>query len=284
MIITPPSFWHGRESLKWLAAMIVAFLGHWGFVLAFGDKQNPAPEPMAMPAVMLEFADFPQSATQVESFSIGVPQQITQNSIATPAEMLPTNMPKVSVEDTPEIAHAEIVVEKKPETPTKKRPQHTHPPKQGGEKKTKSAKKRQAKPNDVDSQSSAQANSAPPKGEDSSTAAPIDSNGSNQQLAQNWQSRVLGKLRRHQSYPAFALENRVEGTVAITIHINAQGKLFSANIRKSSGHHILDSEAIKIAHRASPLPPPPAHLLKQGELHFTVPIRFNIKEYRKQHR
>lgn len=284
MIITPPSFWHGRESLKWLVAMIVAFLGHWGFVLAFGNKAHPVPEPMAMPAVMLEFADFPQSATQVESFSVGMPQQITQDSIATPVDVMPETIddPKISVEETSNTEEPEIVVEKKPKESPKKDPKIVKNPQKIVKKKINvERKKPQEKTNEVDSQASALANSAPPKGDDSKTAAPNDSDGKTQQFAQNWQSRVLGQLRRHQSYPSAALENRIEGTTLLHIRIDSQGMVLLTQVYKSSGHHLLDNEAVKIVQRASPLPIPPEHLVKQNTLSFNIPIRFNIKEYRK---
>lgn len=285
MIIIPPSCWQGNESLKWLIALVFASLGHWGLVLAFGEKTHPTPEPLAMPAVMLEFADFPQSATQVESFSIGVMQQITQDSVATPADPTPdiAPEPKVYVAESPEVEQPDIVVEKKPEEPPQKKPEVVKETNQVVKQKPKiTRKKNQAKPSNVDSQATAQANSAPPKGEEATTAAPNDSDGNTQQLAQRWQSRVLGKLRRHQSYPAFALNNRIEGAVVVHIQIDARGKVLSVSIHKSSGHRVLDSEALTIVNRASPLPAPPAHLPQQGELRFNLPIRFNLKEYRQR--
>lgn len=305
MIITPPSFWHGRDYLKWLTAILLAFLGHWGFVLAFGDKNHPAPEPLSMPAVMLEFAEFAQSATKVEQLTIGLPQEVTQDSVASPSEpsppVEPVETPKVAVEESPAVEEPEIVVEKQQnETPDPQTKPKTEPKVQPNVKSKVEPKKVAKKPvnktspkkvnaepterdsnSEVNSQASSQVNSAPPKGDDSQTAAPNDSDAHSKQLTQHWQSKVLGKLRRHQSYPHSALENRIEGTVAVNIQIDAQGNVLSAIVRKSSGHNVLDSEAIKIVQRASPLPAPPENLVKQGKVAFSVPIRFNIKEYRK---
>lgn len=288
MIVMPPSFWQGAEYRKWLAAFGLAALGHWSLVWALGDKAEPAPEPLAMSAVMLNFAELPQSAMKIEPVAIGLPQEVTQESIAEPLEpppTEPTEPPKVVVEESPEPPKVEIVVEKQPkkplEKPKEKPKKVVKKPIEKPREHTKPVEKpiHQAQVSNVNSQASANSSAAAPKGDDSQTVAPNNSVAASKSLAQNWQSKVLGHLARHQQYPASARENGVEGTPWVNIVLDEQGRVLNVSLRKSSGANVLDNEALALIQRASPLPAPPQNVLQNQRVTFAVPIRFNLKAF-----
>jgi len=48
----------------------------------------------------------------------------------------------------------------------------------------------------------------------------------------------------------------------------------------SSNHKILDDAAIALVKRASPMPAPPAHMLKNGMAEVIVPIGFDIVRHK----
>lgn len=298
MIVSPPSF--AKEYRKWLAAFAFAAVGHWSLVWALGEKSQPVPEPLAMSAVMLNFAELPQSSMQIEPVAIGKPQQVTPDSVATPPEPQPVELnepPKIAVEESP-VEKAEIVLKKQPKLQQKPKEKPKLEPKEKPKKVVKkplekpvrtpnenakpTENARQAKVSEVNSQASAASTAAAPKGNDSQIAAPHDSVSSSKNQAQNWQAKVLGHLSRHLQYPVTAQQNSIEGTPWVLIQVDGNGTVRNVSLRKSSGANVLDNEALALAKRASPLPAPPAALLKGDSISFSVPIRFNLNEFKKR--
>ena len=88
----------------------------------------------------------------------------------------------------------------------------------------------------------------------------------------SYRSRLVGHLRRYQTYPAAAASRRLSGTVVVTFSIDAGGRVTSARVGRSSGQSILDSAAIGMVRRASPFPPIPAGL--GASITVSAPIRF----------
>lgn len=65
-------------------------------------------------------------------------------------------------------------------------------------------------------------------------------------------SRIVERIR----YPAIARANGWEGTVIVSVHLDARGKLEQAIVRRSSGHEVLDRAAVTLLNRITPVANP----------------------------
>jgi len=87
--------------------------------------------------------------------------------------------------------------------------------------------------------------------------------------------RLLAQLNRYKRYPQAARAARVTGVVMLHFVMDAQGRVLSYEIAKSSGRAALDQEALDLIQRAQPLPPLPADFPTRT-LDAVVPIEFTL--------
>jgi periplasmic protein TonB len=87
----------------------------------------------------------------------------------------------------------------------------------------------------------------------------------------NWASLVSAHLARNKRYPAEALARGIGGTASVAFTLDADGRVTSVRLARSSGNASLDRESQDLVRRASPFPPPP-----QGKASITVPVNFNV--------
>ena len=87
--------------------------------------------------------------------------------------------------------------------------------------------------------------------------------------------RVLAQLNRFKQYPRAARQARIEGVVMLHFVMDADGKVQSADIAKSSGRPVLDAEALALIQRAQPLPALPGDFPTRT-LDAVVPIEFSL--------
>ena len=87
--------------------------------------------------------------------------------------------------------------------------------------------------------------------------------------------RLLAQLSRFKQYPRAARQARIEGVVMLHFVMDADGKVQSAEIAKSSGRPVLDAEALALIQRAQPLPALPADFPTRT-LDAVVPIEFSL--------
>jgi protein TonB len=87
----------------------------------------------------------------------------------------------------------------------------------------------------------------------------------------NWAARVAAHLARNKRYPADALLRGIGGTASVAFTLDADGRVTSVRLARSSGNASLDRESQDLVRRASPFPPPP-----QGRASITVPVNFNV--------
>jgi len=83
-----------------------------------------------------------------------------------------------------------------------------------------------------------------------------------------WINRVerIGNL----NYPDQARRNKLSGTLILDVTIKANGELLNIDLRKSSGHKILDDAAQRIVKLAAPFSPFPDKLKQQADvIHIT---------------
>ncbi|MDD5166737.1 MAG: TonB family protein, partial [Candidatus Omnitrophica bacterium] len=66
-----------------------------------------------------------------------------------------------------------------------------------------------------------------------------------------------------------------QGTVKLALHISNQGELLDALVRSSSGHKVLDDDAIEVAKDISDYPPFPASS-NLKELWVEIPIVYQL--------
>ena len=85
-------------------------------------------------------------------------------------------------------------------------------------------------------------------------------------------ARLLAQLNRVKQYPRAARQARIEGVVMLHFVMDAQGKLVSFEIAKSSGRPVLDNEALALIQRAQLPPLPPG--FPTSTLDAVVPIQF----------
>lgn len=94
---------------------------------------------------------------------------------------------------------------------------------------------------------------------------------------QLWYGQVSALLQRHKRYPRMALTRGQEGVVKVRFEVDSQGQLVSVEIIDSSGHRLLDKEALDLVKRVSPLPAPPA--VATGEqFRLDVPVSFRVDQ------
>ena len=87
--------------------------------------------------------------------------------------------------------------------------------------------------------------------------------------------RLVAQLNRFKQYPRSAARAHIEGVVMLHFVMDADGKVQSFEIAKSSGRPVLDNEALALIQRAQPLPPLPADFPTRT-LDAVVPIEFSL--------
>lgn len=77
------------------------------------------------------------------------------------------------------------------------------------------------------------------------------------------------------NYPEAARQNKIYGTLQLTVAIRADGSVESVDVSQSSGQRILDAAAQRIVRLAAPFPPLPPEILKETDiLHITRTWKF----------
>jgi protein TonB len=92
----------------------------------------------------------------------------------------------------------------------------------------------------------------------------------------NWQGRLQAHLSRFRRYPTEAQMRRQEGTPMARITMTRAGVVLAVRLEQSSGHALLDAEALALVQRAQPLPPLPPEM-EQATIELVVPLRFQLR-------
>jgi protein TonB len=89
-----------------------------------------------------------------------------------------------------------------------------------------------------------------------------------------------GKVRQRiigaRNYPKIARKRGQEGQPVIAFTLDREGRLIKADLKQSSGYHLLDQAALEAVRQGAPYPeiPPP---LKMDTIQFKLPISFVLK-------
>ncbi|WP_352231133.1 energy transducer TonB family protein [Paralimibaculum aggregatum] len=95
-------------------------------------------------------------------------------------------------------------------------------------------------------------------------------------MQRDYLTRLARYLARHKRYPQAAWARRQEGTGHLLFAIDAAGRVTAAELRRSSGHGLLDREILALIERAAPLPAIPPEL-GVSRLEVVLPITFRIE-------
>lgn len=92
-----------------------------------------------------------------------------------------------------------------------------------------------------------------------------------------WQGALLAQLEKFKRYPSDAMADHQEGVPTVTFSMDRKGHVLSVTLANSSGHPLLDQEAVALPRRAQPLPIPPDSV--EGDpITLTVPVEFYIHQ------
>ncbi|MCB5186168.1 energy transducer TonB [Methylobacillus gramineus] len=112
-------------------------------------------------------------------------------------------------------------------------------------------------------------------------APPVQVQGPSQQdmdAARNLYGSMLAKaISKYKQYPKIAQMRGWQGEVIVEVQSDGNGNVISSRIQKSSGHKVLDEQALTMVKKASPLPAPP-EALRGKILNILVPIPFSLEE------
>jgi protein TonB len=104
------------------------------------------------------------------------------------------------------------------------------------------------------------------------TAAPAPSASAGRSVSPaKWQARVNAHLNRYKRFPSGA---KAGGIAMVQFTINPSGAVTGASLVRSSGDGALDTAAVALVQRASPIPAPPPEIAK-ASMRLTVPIQFS---------
>ena len=90
-----------------------------------------------------------------------------------------------------------------------------------------------------------------------------------------WQGALLAQLEKFKRYPSDAMADHQEGVPTVTFSMDRKGHVLSVRLTSSSGHALLDQEALALPKRAQPLPIPPDSVAGDP-ITLTVPVEFYI--------
>ncbi len=110
-----------------------------------------------------------------------------------------------------------------------------------------------------------------------SQQAPPDSRLANDAKV-TWEGLVMAALNKVKRYPGPAKFARQQGVPWISFVIDANGRVVSSRLSRSSGIRSLDDEAASLPGRAQPFPKPPEHMLKNGRVELSVPVEFFLTQ------
>ncbi|MGA8050794.1 MAG: energy transducer TonB, partial [Burkholderiales bacterium] len=88
---------------------------------------------------------------------------------------------------------------------------------------------------------------------------------------------IIAAAKRYKRYPRVALDNNWQGRAQVHMAIGANGTIASMTIRTSSGHDILDRQALDMIRNAIPLTSVPAGLVGKP-FAIEIPVVFSLED------
>ncbi|HYR35890.1 MAG TPA: TonB family protein [Burkholderiales bacterium] len=91
-----------------------------------------------------------------------------------------------------------------------------------------------------------------------------------------FRQQFIGSAARFLDYPPDALNAEVEGAVVVSVSFAAGRGAAAISVTRSSGHHLLDAQALDMFRRAAASMPLPGALRAQ-DFEFEVPVVYALK-------
>lgn len=92
----------------------------------------------------------------------------------------------------------------------------------------------------------------------------------------NYDNALWSAIVKHKQYPRIAQMRGWQGESVVELQIDGNGKLKSKKIIQSSGHEVLDKQALDMVEKALPFPAPP-EVLRGSSFSVKVPIAFKLE-------
>lgn len=119
-----------------------------------------------------------------------------------------------------------------------------------------------------------QPQAAPPQAA-APTVAPTPASVPTSNAVPTYKGLISAQLERFKRYPALSQKRGEQGVPMLRFTLDRRGNVLKASLELSSGHDMLDKEAVDLANRAAPFPPMPADL-PGDTLELIVPIQFKL--------
>ncbi|OIR04563.1 gram-negative bacterial tonB protein [mine drainage metagenome] len=91
-----------------------------------------------------------------------------------------------------------------------------------------------------------------------------------------YSNTLWGAIGKYKQYPRIAQMRGWQGEAIVELLLDGNGKLKSKKIIQSSGHEVLDKQALEMVEKAVPYPAPP-EALRGNSFTITVPIPFKLE-------
>ena len=91
----------------------------------------------------------------------------------------------------------------------------------------------------------------------------------------SWRSQVIAHLARFKRYPAAAEEREITGRSGLSFTLSKSGQVLGVSLAGSSGHGMLDQEALAMVRRAAPFPAAPSGAPVTHS--FNTAVRFDMR-------
>ena len=260
----------------WLVAGTVALVVHLSAGLLFIDGPKTRPGAMDLGEQGIEVGlglagSFTQSMSQPEPEQKPepAPEQPPQETTPEPPVVEPKPakiepaQPKLEVVEKPAVADIATPPEPKPEPkPQPKEPVTQSQPTPPIKQETPVQETAQNKPQSVATQQATGSKS------DQRT-------GGSKGDYKNYYSKLMARLNRYKTYPKQAKKNKKQGVVSVRFTIARNGTILSKSVEKSSGVPELDSAAMAMLDKASPVPKIPKKFNKE-QLTVVIPIEYSL--------
>ena len=114
------------------------------------------------------------------------------------------------------------------------------------------------------------------------SAAPVPTPGPSgaaidEDLVARYRLQLISAARRYKRYPRAALDNQWEGATEVAMLIGENGRIREITISQSSGHEVLDRQAIDMFRKAKPLVAIPAEL-RGREFRVTLKAIYSLRD------
>lgn len=104
-----------------------------------------------------------------------------------------------------------------------------------------------------------------------SPTPPVDT----QQERNQYGALLASEIAKYKQYPILAKKTRQQGNVILQVQITGLGQLIAAQVYQSSGHELLDNQAMDMVKKATPFSHPPS-ALGERDLTLLVPVSFRL--------